>query len=78
MEVSIWNMFLGGAAQDQANAITSGNGQIYVAGDSNASWGSPVRPYTNSDGFVAKLSDPAQTNTNLIDDAPVLRAPTLC
>ena len=65
----IWNMFLGGTAQDQANAITSGNGQIYVAGESDASWGSPVRPYTNSDGFVAQISDPAQTNTNLIDDA---------
>ena len=65
----IWHMFLGGTAQDQANGITSGNGQIYVAGESNASWGSPVRPYTNSDGFVAKISDPAQTNTNLIDDA---------
>jgi len=65
----IWNMFLGGTAQDQANAVTSSNGQVYVAGESNASWGSPVRPYTNSDGFVAKISDPAQTNSNLIDDA---------
>ena len=65
----IWNMFLGGTAQDSASAVTCRDGQIYVAGESDASWGSPVRPYTNADGFVAKISDPAQTNTNLIDDA---------
>ncbi|HYX26930.1 MAG TPA: SBBP repeat-containing protein [Pyrinomonadaceae bacterium] len=65
----VWSMFLGGTSYDQANAVTCSNGQIYVAGESDASWGSPVRPYTNVDGFVAKISDPPQTNSNLIDDA---------
>ncbi len=56
-----WNTFLGGEAEfDDASSIAvDANGNVYVTGDSGASWGSPVRAYTpseyGSDGWVAKL-----------------------
>ncbi len=59
--VLAWNTFLGGTGSDEASAIApdpSGAGFIYVAGNSNATWGSPVRAYNSpsaSDAFVAKL-----------------------
>src|SRR5205807_10430693 len=35
------------------------SGNVYVTGQSNATWGSPVRAYTaGRDAFVAKLSAP--------------------
>ncbi len=53
-----WNTFLGGSNSDLGFALavdTSGN--IYVTGFSNATWGSPVRPFSGaSDAFVAKLN----------------------
>ena len=54
----VWNTFLGGSGSDAGNAIAvDGSGNIYVAGNSTATWGSPVRAYTsNSDVFVAKLN----------------------
>ena len=54
-----WNTFLGGSDVDQSQAIaadTSGN--VYVAGYSSATWGSPVHAFTGSnayDAFIAKL-----------------------
>jgi hypothetical protein len=52
-----WNTFLGAAGQDEGFAVTlDSGGQVYVAGRSNATWGSPVRAYSAGlDGFVAKL-----------------------
>ena len=46
--VVTWNTFLGGQRRtDNGVAIAlDGSGNIYVAGDSHATWGSPVRPYT--------------------------------
>ncbi|MEW6365107.1 MAG: IPT/TIG domain-containing protein [Acidobacteriota bacterium] len=56
--ILLWNTFLGGANDDGASGIaTTGSGYVYVAGGSDASWGSPLRPYTaNSDAFVAMLN----------------------
>ncbi|MBZ5536572.1 MAG: SBBP repeat-containing protein [Acidobacteriia bacterium] len=54
----IWNTFLGGSGDDQARwrVAVDGSGNVYVAGLSDSSWGSPVRPYSgNYDAYAAKL-----------------------
>ena len=54
-----WNTFLGSIADDVAgwSIAVAENGDVYVTGTSSGSWGSPVRPYTDStDAFVAKLN----------------------
>ncbi len=52
-----WHTFLGGPGRDQANSLSlDSSGNIYVAGNSNAGWGSPVNAYSGSyDIVVAKL-----------------------
>jgi len=55
----IWNTFLGGSGDDYGQAIAvDGSGNAYVAGDSNATWGSPRRAYYGSgqDAFAAKIA----------------------
>ncbi|MBN1833421.1 MAG: SBBP repeat-containing protein [Deltaproteobacteria bacterium] len=55
-----WNTFMGSAALDEANAIAvDGNGNVYVAGTSQATWGSsPVNAYSGDyDAFTAKLNN---------------------
>ena len=56
----LWNTFLGGPtyADYGIGIVVDTNGNVYVAGYSNASWGSPIRPFVGSDdAFVAKLND---------------------
>jgi len=52
-----WNTFLGGDNSDYSYAIAvDGGGNVYVAGTSFSTWGSPIRPYTGAgDAFVVKL-----------------------
>ena len=60
-----WNTFLGGSQSDLGYGIAlDANGNIYVTGNSTATWGTPIRPHTPgiNDAFVAKL-DP---NGNLL------------
>ena len=54
----LWNTFLGGSGNDVAYGITlDGSANIYVAGYSAATWGSPLLPYGgNYDAFVVKLT----------------------
>jgi len=54
-----WNTFLGGNMGDSGNAIAvDAAGNIYVAGDSNAAWGNPIRAYSElGDAFVARLNN---------------------
>jgi hypothetical protein len=53
-----WSTFLGGAESDYGNAIAvDGSGNVYVAGASSASWGTPLRSFSgDNDAFVAKLN----------------------
>ena len=60
----IWNAFLGGSGWDVGRGIAVDRlGNIYVAGYSDTTWGSPVRGISSGfDAFVSKLDD----NGNLI------------
>jgi len=60
--VMSWNTFLGGSGEgdcdDNGYAIAvDSSGNVYVAGYSSESWGTPVRAFSGGsyDGFVAKL-----------------------
>ncbi|MBK8617322.1 MAG: InlB B-repeat-containing protein [Anaerolineales bacterium] len=64
-----WNTFLGGSEADVGNSIAvDGSGNVYVAGDSSATWGAPMQAYSASiDAFVAVLAPPSYMvtfNTN--------------
>ena len=52
-----WHTFLGSASDDTGNGVgVDGSGNVYVVGQSNATWGMPVNPYAGSwDAFAAKL-----------------------
>ena len=55
----IWYTFLGGDVRDIANSIVvSPDGNIYIAGTSDSTWGTPVRPFTGIfwNAFAAKLT----------------------
>lgn len=59
----LWNTFLGSSEYDAVRGIAVDIwGNVYLIGESEASWGSPVRPFTvalsivtYSDAFVAKM-----------------------
>jgi len=53
-----WSTFLGGSGYDNVHGIAVDSiGNVYITGDSGATWGNPVSPYVrNSDCFVAKLN----------------------
>ncbi|MCX6565714.1 MAG: SBBP repeat-containing protein [Candidatus Aminicenantes bacterium] len=53
-----WSTFLGGAKYDYPSGIAlDPAGNIYVVGDSQVSWGSPIRPFAGDhEAFVAKLN----------------------
>ena len=53
-----WHTYMGSSSNDYIYSITvAGSDNIYVTGDSLASWGAPIRPYIGGyDGFIAKLN----------------------
>jgi hypothetical protein len=60
----IWNSFLGGSDADEGHDIAvDDNGNVYVAGSSWSTWGSPLQAYVgDGDAFASKLDG----NGNLI------------
>jgi hypothetical protein len=55
--VLTWNTFLGGNGEDYGYAVAVDSGSnVYVAGTSKATWGTPWRAYSYYDAFAAKLS----------------------
>ncbi len=62
-----WNTFLGGGGADYGNGVAADDeGNVYVAGFGNASWGAPVRAYFGStfDAFAARLSSSGNLTWN--------------
>ena len=53
-----WHTNMGSSGQDIAEAIAvDGNGNIYVAGHTDSTWGTPIEPYAGGrDAFLAKLN----------------------
>jgi Beta-propeller repeat len=53
-----WNTFYGSASNDYGNGIAvDSSGNVYVTGESNASWGSPINPHSGFDDImVLKLN----------------------
>ncbi|MCE9585978.1 hypothetical protein K8R04_01500 [Candidatus Uhrbacteria bacterium] len=62
----VWNTFLGGSSGDSGNAVTvDGSGNVYISGNSVATWGSPVRAYSSgTDGLVVKLDSSGNLTWN--------------
>jgi hypothetical protein len=52
-----WHTFMGGLSDDLCRDMSlDGNGNIYVVGDSNATWGAPVNAFTSNDVVAVKLN----------------------
>jgi hypothetical protein len=58
--VLLWKTYLGGPDYDEGEGIAlDGSGNIYVAGASSSTWGTPLNPFSGgNDVFLAKLSGP--------------------
>ena len=61
-----WHTFMGGSSWDYGMSIAAnGSGNVYVAGYSNATWGSPVNAHAGSeDVYAAKLNSSGELQWN--------------
>ena len=64
----VWNTFMGSGNHDYGNSIAvDGDGNIYLAGQSYSTWGTPVNPFSGyRDAFVAKIAP--DTDGDGLDD----------
>ncbi len=53
-----WNTFIGGTDSDEVRGLAlSPSGGIYLGGSSNATWGTPFRPFSDlGDAFAARMT----------------------
>ncbi|MBI3163758.1 MAG: DNRLRE domain-containing protein [Chloroflexi bacterium] len=59
----VWHTFIGGLFPENygQELALDDNGDVYVAGRGDSSWGNPVRPYSDlGDGFVTKINTSGQ------------------
>jgi hypothetical protein len=66
----LWNAFLGSSADDENTSLAYDQaGNFYVAGWSDATWGSPIRPFTagTSNIMVAALSGMSEISGHVTD-----------
>lgn len=61
-----WHTFLGGSDDDIGLEVTLSGEAVFVAGQSSATWGTPVRPYSphGYDGFVVRVTPAGQLSWN--------------
>ena len=62
-----WHTFMGSSSADLGKSIAvDGSGNTYVAGDSRATWGTPVNAYAggNYDAFAVKLNSSGERQWN--------------
>jgi hypothetical protein len=55
----LWVTYLGGSGADAGNSIVFAANKLYVAGESNATWGGPIDAYAGSTDVFVALLDPA-------------------
>jgi hypothetical protein len=74
----LWNTFLGSSGQDYGDTIAvNAAGKIFMAGYSDATWGSSVRAYTaDQDIFIAKIlmPPPVQAVNIVVANTEVVQA----
>jgi hypothetical protein len=69
----LWNTFLGGSGRDSCSGVAvDARGNTYVSGTGNATWASPVRPYT-----YGMTTGPEPSQTNDVFAAKVGNPPTI-